>query len=196
MEPTLSPGDRLLVVRPGRCRWATWWPSATPGTDGRVLVKRMTAVSRRAIVLRGDNPGPSTDSRQLRARAGSGASSDGSSAATRPPWRAGRGGADGQVHRPSPGLPGREIELLGEPSGATSPARYASQRWPRLEMELDRLFAPDYLDGVDERSLEDVRAMRAECQEAERSSPTSAAWPRAGSTWSTLSSTTTNGPGR
>ena len=36
-----------------------------------------------------------------------------------------------------------------------------------LETELERLLAIDYLDGLTERSLEDVRAMRAECQEAE-----------------------------
>ena len=36
-----------------------------------------------------------------------------------------------------------------------------------LETELERLLAADYLDGLPERSLEDVRAMRAECQEAE-----------------------------
>jgi hypothetical protein len=36
-----------------------------------------------------------------------------------------------------------------------------------LEQELARLFAPDYLDGVDSRSLDEVRSMRAECQEAE-----------------------------
>jgi hypothetical protein len=36
-----------------------------------------------------------------------------------------------------------------------------------LTTELERLLAPDYLDGLPERSLEDVRAMRAECQEAE-----------------------------
>ena len=36
-----------------------------------------------------------------------------------------------------------------------------------LDSELDRLFAPDYLDGVHERSLQDLRSMRAECQEAE-----------------------------
>jgi len=35
------------------------------------------------------------------------------------------------------------------------------------EMELERLFASDYLDGVDSRSLDQVRAMRAECQEVE-----------------------------
>src|SRR6202050_3065867 len=34
-------------------------------------------------------------------------------------------------------------------------------------MELDRLFAADYLEGVDSRSLDQVRAMRAECQEVE-----------------------------
>jgi len=36
-----------------------------------------------------------------------------------------------------------------------------------LDTELERLLAPDYLEGLDGRSLEDVRAMRAECQEAE-----------------------------
>jgi hypothetical protein len=36
-----------------------------------------------------------------------------------------------------------------------------------LETELERLFAPEYLDGLSERSLDDVRAMRAESQEAE-----------------------------
>ena len=36
-----------------------------------------------------------------------------------------------------------------------------------LETQLERLLAIDYLDGLPERSLEDVRAMRAECQEAE-----------------------------
>ena len=36
-----------------------------------------------------------------------------------------------------------------------------------LETKLERLLAPDYLDGLRDRSLEDVRAMRGECQEAE-----------------------------
>jgi hypothetical protein len=36
-----------------------------------------------------------------------------------------------------------------------------------LETELERLLAPDYLEGLSQRTLEDVRAMRAECQEAE-----------------------------
>lgn len=36
-----------------------------------------------------------------------------------------------------------------------------------LTGELDRLFAPSYLDGLPERSLDELRAMRAECQQAE-----------------------------
>lgn len=39
----------------------------------------------------------------------------------------------------------------------------------RLDQELQRLLAEDYLQGLAERSLEDVRAMRAECQLAETS---------------------------
>jgi hypothetical protein len=36
-----------------------------------------------------------------------------------------------------------------------------------LDIQLDRLLGPDYLEGVERRSLEEVRAMRAECQVAE-----------------------------
>jgi anti-sigma-K factor RsiG len=36
-----------------------------------------------------------------------------------------------------------------------------------LDAELDRLFAPDYLAGLPDRSMEEIRAMRDECQEAE-----------------------------
>lgn len=35
------------------------------------------------------------------------------------------------------------------------------------DKELERLFASDYLDGIETRSLDEVRAMRTECQEAE-----------------------------
>ena len=36
-----------------------------------------------------------------------------------------------------------------------------------LPSELDRLFAPGYLDDLPGRSIDDLRAMRAECQQAE-----------------------------
>lgn len=38
---------------------------------------------------------------------------------------------------------------------------------PPLDTELDRLFAPDYLQGMAGRTLGELRAMRAECQQAE-----------------------------
>jgi hypothetical protein len=37
----------------------------------------------------------------------------------------------------------------------------------RLQGELDRLSAPDYLQGLGDRSLEELRRMRAECDRAE-----------------------------
>lgn len=37
----------------------------------------------------------------------------------------------------------------------------------RLQDELDRLFAPDYLQGLNDRSLEELRAMRTELNRAE-----------------------------
>ncbi|HZU79591.1 MAG TPA: hypothetical protein VE991_06715 [Acidimicrobiales bacterium] len=36
-----------------------------------------------------------------------------------------------------------------------------------LDEELERLFAPDYLQNLHERSLDDLRVMRAECNKAE-----------------------------
>jgi hypothetical protein len=36
-----------------------------------------------------------------------------------------------------------------------------------LDSELERLLAPGYLDGLGQRSLDEVRAMRHECQQAE-----------------------------
>jgi hypothetical protein len=40
---------------------------------------------------------------------------------------------------------------------------------PSTQEDLDRLLAPTYLDGVDALALDDIRRMRAECQEAEAS---------------------------
>ncbi len=38
---------------------------------------------------------------------------------------------------------------------------------PSLRDDLDRILTSPYLDGIDTRSLDDIRAMRTECQEAE-----------------------------
>jgi nickel-type superoxide dismutase maturation protease len=70
MAPTLLPGDRLVVVAwPWR---STTWPCPgqvvavrDPRRPDRILVKRVSAVDRRAGTLEvlGDDPGASTDSR-------------------------------------------------------------------------------------------------------------------------------------
>jgi len=65
MLPALEPGDRLLLV-------PAWWLQRgevvavrDPRKDDRLLVKRVSAIDRRAssVVVVGDNPGASTDSR-------------------------------------------------------------------------------------------------------------------------------------
>jgi nickel-type superoxide dismutase maturation protease len=63
MEPTLAPGDRLLVLRVKRVRAGDVVAVRDPGDRRRLLVKRVGAVIPGAVVLRGDNPGASTDSR-------------------------------------------------------------------------------------------------------------------------------------
>ncbi len=63
MSPTLEPGDRLMI-------WVT--PAVRPGDlvavldprgGGRRLVKRVADATGDLVVLRGDNPRVSTDSR-------------------------------------------------------------------------------------------------------------------------------------
>ena len=64
MEPTLAPGDRLLVARTRRgLRAGDVVAVRDPRDRRRVLVKRIGAVLEDGLVLHGDNPGASTDSR-------------------------------------------------------------------------------------------------------------------------------------
>jgi len=65
MEPTLAPGDHLLVVRARRVHPGDVVAAHDPRDRRRVLVKRVGAVLDAGIVLRGDNPGASTDSRHF-----------------------------------------------------------------------------------------------------------------------------------
>jgi signal peptidase I len=65
MEPTLLAGDRLLVVgglvpRPGDVA-----AIRDPVLPGRTWVKRVVWRSGSELSVRGDNPGASTDSRQV-----------------------------------------------------------------------------------------------------------------------------------
>jgi nickel-type superoxide dismutase maturation protease len=66
MVPTLLPGDRLVVVRGLRPRAGDLVTVADPRAPQRVVVKRVAAVaggSLSTVVVRGDNPAASTDSR-------------------------------------------------------------------------------------------------------------------------------------
>jgi nickel-type superoxide dismutase maturation protease len=65
MEPTLAPGDRLLVVRARSLHAGDVVAVRDPAEARRVLVKRISAVLEDEIVVRGDNPGASTDSRSF-----------------------------------------------------------------------------------------------------------------------------------
>ena len=68
MQPTLEPGDRVLVRRLGRklspslgSVVVTWHPQRSKLR----LIKRLKSVEETGLWLLGDNPTESTDSRQL-----------------------------------------------------------------------------------------------------------------------------------
>ena len=68
MQPSLEPGDRVLVRRLGRKHVpslesviVTWHPQRSKLR----LIKRLSRVDSRGLWLLGDNPAESTDSRQL-----------------------------------------------------------------------------------------------------------------------------------
>jgi nickel-type superoxide dismutase maturation protease len=66
MRPTLLPGDRLLVLAGRRARVGDLVTLPDPRTPARHVVKRVTAVTAgggATVVVRGDNPDASTDSR-------------------------------------------------------------------------------------------------------------------------------------
>ena len=63
MRPTLEPGDRLLVVRCARARAGALVIVPDPRDGSRTVVKRVASVSEDGVVVVGDNPSRSTDSR-------------------------------------------------------------------------------------------------------------------------------------
>jgi nickel-type superoxide dismutase maturation protease len=149
MEPTLQRGDRLLVVRRRRPRPGDLVAVRDPRDPRRLLVKRVTERTDDHVVVVGDNRGRSTDSRRFG-----------------PLHR--RTVVGRVVYRYAP--PGRTGFLLSRAGGAIAGAegdRGTLRVVTSLDHELERLLASDYLAGADERPLEDVRAMRAECEEAE-----------------------------
>jgi nickel-type superoxide dismutase maturation protease len=63
MEPTLAEGDRLLVVRRRRLSPGDIVALRDPRDGRRLLVKRVTSVMGGDVMVHGDNPTASTDSR-------------------------------------------------------------------------------------------------------------------------------------
>ena len=63
MLPTLEHGDRLLVLRCSKARPGDLVTLPDPRDRRRTLVKRVASVSADGVVVVGDNPSQSTDSR-------------------------------------------------------------------------------------------------------------------------------------
>lgn len=63
MVPTLDPGDRLLVARLGRLRVGDVVVLRDPRRPHALVVKRLVAVDAHHVVVKGDNPDVSVDSR-------------------------------------------------------------------------------------------------------------------------------------
>ncbi len=66
MLPALEPGDRLLVRRTARVHEGSLVVVADPRRPSRWMVKRVDAIAPDgAVIVHGDNPAASTDSRTL-----------------------------------------------------------------------------------------------------------------------------------
>jgi nickel-type superoxide dismutase maturation protease len=65
MVPTLLPGDRLLVVRRRSLEVGDVVALRDPRSTGRTIVKRVAAVGADHVVVHGDDPSASTDSRDF-----------------------------------------------------------------------------------------------------------------------------------
>jgi nickel-type superoxide dismutase maturation protease len=65
MAPALLPGDRLLVLRPGRVMVGDVVALSDPRMPARAMVKRVAALGPDGVTVLGDNAAASTDSRSL-----------------------------------------------------------------------------------------------------------------------------------
>ena len=68
MQPTLQPGDRVLIQPVNRLNGVlegTIVVALHPRRSGLRLIKRLRSMDSRGLWLLGDNPNASTDSRQL-----------------------------------------------------------------------------------------------------------------------------------
>ena len=151
MRPTLLPGDRLLIARWGRPRRTELVVVEDPRRAGRLMVKRVAAVRERQVTVLGDNPAASTDSRMLGPL---------SSVWGRPIYRYSprhRAGAVGSIG------PGRRRTGTRPPR----PRAVASRVVDNLNLALARVLAPEYLDGLEQMPLSELRARKMDCAEVE-----------------------------
>ena len=65
MEPTLIPGDRLLLLKKARVRAGDLVVLPDPRQPSRMVVKRVVVATPEGLTVRGDNTTASTDSRQF-----------------------------------------------------------------------------------------------------------------------------------
>ncbi len=156
MAPTLLPGDRLLVLRGGRARLGALVVVADPRSPRQLMVKRVAGIDPSGVTVLGDNPDASTDSRSFgplarvqgrpvyryhpSERAGR--------LGVRPRWPPGRGGAD-------PAVPC----LIVDPSNLDLDLD--------RHLDLERLLADEYLKGLEEMPVAEVRHRRDACDVAE-----------------------------
>lgn len=152
MWPALAPGDRVVALPAWRLAPGEIVVVADPTERSRMLVKRVTAVDRRAgtVSVEGDNRDASTDSRAfgpVARRAVRG----------RVVYRyapAGRSGRLGQ---------GRPVEVPN-PLG-TLPGRYHLRRMTTSTLEA--LLAPGYLEGLPSLAIAEIRYRRDQASEVE-----------------------------
>ena len=144
MRPALLAGDRVVVLRWARARPGDVVAIRDPRRPERILVKRVEQIDRTTVSVLGDDPGASTDSRHFgpvarRLLLGR--------AVYRyfPTDRAGR-------------LPAR--------APVRSPGDEDRYDFPMLT-SLDRILDDDYLAGLQDFGMHEVRARRDECQEVE-----------------------------
>jgi nickel-type superoxide dismutase maturation protease len=65
MLPVLQPGDRVVVWKTASVHPGDIVAASDPRQPGRALLKRAAEIGPGGVVLLGDNPGQSTDSRQF-----------------------------------------------------------------------------------------------------------------------------------
>ena len=63
MRPALEPGDRLLVLRTAHVRTGDMVALVDPREPDRLVIKRVASCSSSELMVLGDNPAASTDSR-------------------------------------------------------------------------------------------------------------------------------------